>query len=139
MALLDKSPKKWANPNRRKAFQVAFDGFRVLWRDEINFRIHLGLSILVILFGIIVGLSVVEWLLVMIAIGMVISAEIINTALEHLVDLIVGQEWHSEAKLIKDIGALVVLFNSLLALLLGLVIFLPHILRIFWAIFLAIN
>ncbi|HFI0463475.1 TPA: diacylglycerol kinase [Streptococcus suis] len=131
MALFDKPDKHWANPHRVKAFQVSWQGFKALWRQEVNFRLHLALSLIVVILGLVFSLDASQWLWIGLAISLVISSEIINTALEALVDLLVGDTWHPVAKYIKDLAALSVVIHSLFALLVGLVIFGPKIFALF--------
>jgi len=95
-----------------------------------NAPIHLVITILVVISGLLLKLDALEWAIVIIAIGLVWVTEIINTALEALVDL-VTQQYHPLAKIAKDTSAAAVLFASIIAVLLGIVVFMPHLLQLF--------
>lgn len=89
------------------------------------------MTILVVVSGILLNLQAFEWAVVIIAIGLVWVTEIINTALEALVDL-VTQQYHPLAKIAKDTSAAAVLFASLIAVILGIVVFTPHLFQLFF-------
>ncbi len=91
---------------------------------ERNMRIHMWISILVIGTGFVLKITALEWLFVLIAVGGVISLELINTALERLVDLATG-DYHPLAKQAKDVAAGAVMVYALLSIIIGLIIFLP--------------
>ena len=71
-----------------------------------------------------------EWLVCLILFGLVISLELINTALEEVVDL-VSPKWHEKAKRTKDAAAGAVLFSALISAIIGIVIFMPKLFLIF--------
>lgn len=79
---------------------------------------------LVVVLGVYVNLSVAEWLWIAFAIGLVIIVELLNTSIEVLVDLISPQK-HPKAGAIKDLAAAAVLVSALVALIIGLFIFVP--------------
>lgn len=116
---------------RRPAFEHAFHGLIHVLLTQHNARIHLAMTILVVISGFLLKLNGFEWTVVIIAIGLVWVTEIINTALEALVDL-VTQQYHPLAKIAKDTSAAAVLFASLIAVLLGLVVFTPHLFQLFF-------
>lgn len=116
---------------RRPAFEHAFQGLIYVLLTQHNARIHLVMTILVVISGFILKLDALEWAIIIIAIGLVWVTEIINTALEALVDL-VTQQYHPLAKTAKDTSAAAVLFASLIAVLLGIVVFTPHLLQLFF-------
>ena len=108
-----------------KSFGYAGRGIYQLISSEQNARIHLFATVAVIVMGLLAGLSCYEWLGICIAIGMVWSAEAFNTAIEKLVDLI-STERRPEAGLVKDIAAGGVFICALIAFIIALLIFLPH-------------
>lgn len=110
--------------DRLKSFRHAFNGLRLLLREEHNARIHLFIAIAVLIAGYIVNLSISEWIVLVLAIGSVITTEIINTALENMSDFI-SQEKHAMIKTIKDLAAAGVLVSTITALAVGILIFLP--------------
>jgi diacylglycerol kinase (ATP) len=116
--------------DRIKSFAFAFHGLVRLVRYEHNAWIHTLAAICAVGLGIWCRLSAVEWGLVLICIGLVLSLEAVNTAIEKLVDLVSPQH-NREAGNIKDLSAAAVLIGSIIALGVGMIIFIPHLLRIF--------
>lgn len=110
-----------------KSFSFAFTGIRSVIMHERNMKIHLVISIIVILTGIWLSLSKLEWLFIILAIGGMLSLEMINTAIERVVDLVTNQ-YHPLAKDAKDIAAGAVLLYAIMSVIIGLIIFLPKIL-----------
>ncbi|WP_104381075.1 diacylglycerol kinase family protein [Sphingobacterium sp. HMA12] len=113
--------------DRIRSFSYAFNGLKIVGREEHNFRIHLVAAILVIILSCLLRISRYEWLAVIFSIGFVLVCELLNTAIEHLADFIC-QEKNPSIKKIKDIAAAAVLLSSLTALLIGLIIFIPKLL-----------
>lgn len=111
----------------KKSFIYAFDGIKLTFKNEPNFRIQLILALLSTFFGIILNISQTEWLILITVIFMVLLLELINSSLEALVDL-VSPEINEKAKIAKDTAAGAVLVASILSLVIGIVIFLPKIL-----------
>lgn len=108
------------------SFKYAIEGFISSFKTERNMKIHILMAILVIIAGIVVKLNLIEWCICVFAIVIVISGELFNTAIETIVDMI-SPEKNEKAKLIKDISAASVLILAIGALIVGLIIFLPHI------------
>jgi undecaprenol kinase len=111
---------------RIKSFGYAFQGIFVFFKNEAHAKIHLVLAILAIILGIWLKISQNEWLAVILSIALVISLEMINSAIEKVVDL-VSPGFHPLAGKAKDIAAGAVLVAALATLLIGLVIFFPKI------------
>lgn len=109
-----------------RSFRFAFRGVGVLFREEHNAWVHLFATILVITAGFIFQISRIEWALVAFAIGLVFAAEILNSALERLCD-IVQPEQDKRIGDIKDLCAAGVLLCALAAAAIGLLVFLPKI------------
>ncbi len=103
----------------------AIEGILFVAKEERNFIIQLTVGILVILIGIIVQLSRDEWLIIIIMITLVLILELINSALERLLDII-RPRLHQQVKIVKDILAAAVLLVSLLAVIEGIIIFWPY-------------
>ena len=119
--------QKFSLRDRLKSFRYAFNGVRILWNEEHNFRIQLISAVLVIGAGFIFRISLNEWLAVILSIVFVLALEIINSSIENLADF-VSPGKHEKIKKIKDISAAGVLIAALAALAIGLMIFLPKIL-----------
>lgn len=118
---------KFSWKKRWKSFTYAFNGLKILILYEHNARIHLAIAILVLVAGIFFGLEKNEWLAIVIVVGMVFCAEILNTAIERLCDKISTQT-DEKIKVVKDLGAAAVLVCSVVAAVVGIWIFLPKIL-----------
>ena len=112
------------------SFKYAFAGVFSSFKTERNLKIHLSIMSLVIIFGIIFNLNSLEWSICVVCFAMVISAELFNTAIETIVDL-VSPNIHPKAKLAKDISAGGVLAMAIGAFIIGLIIFLPKIVNLF--------
>lgn len=105
-----------------KSFRFAFHGLYLVIRFENNTRVHLFATLGVLVAGFAVNLSVMEWAIILTQIGLVWTAETFNTALEKLVDLI-SPQFNPKAGAIKDIAAAAVLITSMMAAVIGLLIF----------------
>ena len=108
------------------SFKYAIEGFISSFKTERNMKIHTIATILVIALGIYLKLTVMEWCIITVAISLVIGAELFNTALETIVDM-VSPEKNPKAKLAKDISAAAVLALSIGAAIVGGLIFIPKI------------
>ena len=113
------------------SFQYAFEGIKESLKEEPNLKFHFLAGFLVIVLGWILQLSKIEWSIILILIGLVISVELTNTAVEAVVDSFVDRE-HPRAKLAKDISAGAVLVVATTSVLVGTTIFLPHIWTLFF-------
>ena len=112
------------------SFKYALQGFASSFRTERNMKIHVVATILVIILGIYLKLNLIEWSIITIAIVIVISAELFNTAIETIVDMVSPQK-NEKAKLAKDISAGAVLIFAIGSAIVGFIIFLPKIIAIF--------
>ena len=115
---------------RFQSFKYAINGLKILLFEEHNARIHFFISICVVIAGFIFKVSTIEWLFLILAIGIVITIEIINSAIENIADFI-SPEKHDKIKIIKDLSAAAVLICAITAAVIGLVIFIPKILFLF--------
>lgn len=109
-----------------KSFGYAFTGILSALKSERNLVIHFVIMSLVITFGFMFEISVLEWIICMIMFALVISAELFNTAFEMLVDM-TEPNVNKKAKFCKDVAAGTVLFNATIAFIVGLMIFIPYI------------
>lgn len=113
----------------RVSFEHAFDGFVYTVKSQPNFRFHLLATICVVLMGIYFSISRTDWLILTFTINMVLVAEMVNTSIESVVDL-VTTERRQDAKIAKDVASGLVLVSAVLAVVVGMIIFLPQILSI---------
>lgn len=108
------------------SFSYAWNGLVYAFRTQLNFKIHSATALLAVFLGFTFHISSEEWLWLFLAIGLVMIAELFNTALEVLVDL-VSPEYHSKAGAVKDIAAAAVLMATFLAVAIGLIVFGPKV------------
>lgn len=109
------------------SFKTALDGLGWAIRTQPNFRVHLVLSALALIGGRLFRVTQLEMLILVFTIVLGLSAEMVNTAIEAMTDLIT-REWRAEAKIAKDVSAGMMLITAVGALIVAAVIFLPHIL-----------
>ena len=127
-----KDPKKdkFSFKRRIESFEYAFKGIRSFFFTTHNAWVHLAITVLVIFFAILFQISVVEWIAIIFAIGMVFTAEAFNTAIEEYVDM-VQPEYDKKAGNIKDISAGAVLLSAISAAIIGILIFFPRFKELF--------
>lgn len=113
-----------------RSFRYAWQGIRACVGHEQNLSFHLITTVLVIVAGFVLNITRGEWIAICLCIGLVIGAELFNTAIERLVDLVSPQR-HPLAGQVKDIAAGAVLVCALVAIAVGLIIFVPYLTRIF--------
>lgn len=111
------------------SFQYAFDGIKEAVKNEPNFRIHLIIGLIAVGLGYFFKFSHTEWLILVFTITLVIILELINTAIETIVDVI-SPNYSKKAKVIKDLAAASVFIGSLAAIAIGVFLFLPKILSL---------
>jgi diacylglycerol kinase (ATP) len=111
---------------RLSSFKFAFKGIAYMLRTQKNAQIHFFIAAMVIALGIIYKIEIGEWCFIILAIGLVMMAEMVNTSIEFLVDL-VSPEYQNKAGKAKDIAAGAVLIAAIAAAVIGLIIFIPKI------------
>jgi diacylglycerol kinase len=112
------------------SFTYPIKGLRYAYRNEQNLAVDVGVSLLVLIAGVIFKLDKSEWLVIVFTIGAVISLELVNTAIEAVVDM-VTEEYHPLAKVAKDTSAAAVFVIAIVAAIVGIIIFLPKIISLF--------
>lgn len=122
--------EKFSIRKRLISFTYAFAGLKVLFREEHNSRIHLFATVCVVVAGVLLKISLLEWVAVAFAVGLVFSGEIFNSAVEDLSD-VVCPERDERIKKVKDLAAAAVLVNAITAAVIGLLVFLPKIIQLF--------
>lgn len=105
----------------------ALEGIKTAFAEEKHIRIHVTMALLVLVLGAIVSIQPYEWMVVLLLIGNIIALELINSAIERTVDF-AGTDIHPLAKKAKDMAAGAVLVLSIIAAVIGIVIFVPKIL-----------
>ena len=121
--------KRFSIVSRIKSTTHAFRGVGIFIRTTHNSWVHIFFTLLAVYLGFILHISSLEWIAIIFAIGLVILAETINTAIEIDIDL-TSPTYHPYARDTKDVAAGAVLITVAIAGLVGLIIFLPKILLI---------
>ena len=111
------------------SFGYAWNGLVVAFREQLNLKIHAVVGILVIIAGYYFHVTITEWCIIIGAIVLVISLELINTAIENLVDLVTMERKPLAGK-IKDMAAAAVLVASVGSAIVGIIIFYKYIFNI---------
>lgn len=117
-----------------RSFGYSIEGLKYAYKYEQSMLIHVIATICVIGANICFGITGTEWLITMIAIGMVLAAELINTAIEAVVDL-VTLEINPLAKIAKDCGSAATFVLAMMAAAIGCVVYIPYIVDIIKAFF----
>lgn len=112
-----------------KSFGYAFSGIAYAFKTQLNFKLHIIALLLVAAAGWYLEVTTQESLWLIMAVGIVFITELVNTAIEVLVDFI-SPSHHEKAKIVKDVSAAAVLFAAFIALIIGMIIFIP---KIFYA------
>ncbi len=113
-----------------RSFGYAWKGIRCCIGKEQNLNFHLIAAVVTVAAGFILGITRTEWMIVLLCIGVVIAAELFNTAIEKLVDLVSPQQ-HPVAGQVKDIAAGAVLVCATAAAIIGWIVFIPYLTRFF--------
>lgn len=113
------------------SFRYALEGVWHAFKYNRNLRIAFFLALLVVLLGLYFQVTSLEMVILVITILLVILSEMINTSLEEMVNLIVS-EHRKEAKIAKDVAAGMVLVATVGSVIIGIFIFVPHILKLFY-------
>jgi diacylglycerol kinase len=109
------------------SFGYAFSGFTKAFKNEPNFRIHVMAAVLSLVAAYFLNFAAYEWLILVFAIILVIILELVNTAIETVVDM-VSPKYSLKAKVVKDVSAAAVMVAAFMAVLVGIILFLPKIL-----------
>ena len=109
-----------------KSFYYAFSGIILGFKQERNMQVHFYIMTFVIIFGILLKISLTEWMICLILFGLVISLEYVNTAIESAVDC-ATTKYHPKARIAKDTSAAAVLVSAIISIIVGLMIFIPKI------------
>ncbi|MGV2830517.1 diacylglycerol kinase family protein [Myxosarcina sp. GI1(2024)] len=116
-------------PNLFLSFKYAWAGLKYAFVTQRNFRIHTAIALVAISLGIYLQIQAMEMAIVFLTCAMVMVLELINTAIEAVVDLTVKQTYHELAKIAKDCAAGAVLVGAIAAVLVATSILLPPLLQ----------
>lgn len=128
MDLKDKTGK---NKHFITSLEFSIQGIKTVFQEERNMRTHAVFGLMAILVAFLLGVSVLEWLWIFLAVFLVWIVEIINTVFENVVDMVTDHHFHPIGKKIKDMAAGAVLVTSIFAVIVGVIIFLPKIIELF--------
>lgn len=123
---LQDKKKRWYDIGLR----FALNGLKEAIKTERNMKVHMAATVLVILLAILLEVTIIEWTILLLTIAMVIGMELMNTALEHALDYL-APERTKEIKAAKDIAASSVLVVSIMASIIGFMLFFPKIMDLF--------
>ena len=110
------------HPTFLRSFGYAMEGFRTAFATERNIKVQLCVGIATVVAGFALRIDALSWVLVVLCIGLVLFAELVNTSIEAIVDL-ATQELHPLAKRAKDIAAASVFTLSIMAVIVGIIVF----------------
>lgn len=113
-----------------RSFGFAFKGLAYAAESQPNFRIHLVMSLIAVALGFALHISTAEWQWVMLCITLVLLAELLNTAIETLTDL-VSPTYNIKAGHVKDVSAGAVVVAAVFAFITGMIIFIPKLILLF--------
>ena len=113
-----------------RSWSYSMDGLKYAYKYEQSMLIHVMVTIAVIVVNILLKITGMHLLITIMAIGMVLAAELINTAIEAVVDM-VTLEIHPLAKIAKDCGSAATFVLSMMAAAIGLVVYIPYLIEIF--------
>lgn len=128
-------PLRWQRKTAKagsviESFYHAFHGVRVALTEQRNLRIHVCAAILATIMGLCFGIDTLSWIALTIIMSLVIACELINTSLEHLVDISADGKYRYAARCAKDTAAAAVLTVSVGAIIVGLLIFGPKLMAL---------
>ena len=128
---------KWVSKGNKKtysikrlgnSFKYAVEGIKSAYSTEQNLLVHTIVAILIIALGIIIQLTFLEFAIVFLAIGIVITAEMINTSIENAIDMAMPSI-HPLAKAAKDVASGAVLFSAIISVIVGCLIYIPKLIE----------
>ena len=113
----------------KRTFKGSLDGISYVTKSEKNFKREIALGIIALILSYILKIDKIEFIIILTMICLVLTTEIINTAIERTVDL-VTKEYHELARIAKDVSAGSVLVTSIFSLIIGIIIFIPKIITL---------
>ncbi len=125
-----KTNQPFSISKRLKSFSFAFNGLKILVQEEHNAWIHIFVAVCVLIAGFLLQISIIEWIIIVLCIGLVFALELINSAIENLADFVSPQK-NEIIKKVKDLSAAAVLIAAFCSVIVGLVVFLPKIIMLF--------
>lgn len=128
MVSRDKQPyEHHANPSILASFRASLSGLGYALANERNLKVHAGITVLVLIIVGLLGVNAVEASLLLLVTGLVWCMELVNSAVEATVDLVVGEQLHPLAKVAKDVAAAAVVVAALVAVGVGFLVLGPKV------------
>ena len=121
-----KNKQAFSIAKRLKSFTFAFNGLKILLREEHNSWIHIAITICVVIVGFLLQISLIEWIAIVLCMGLVFALELVNSAIENIADFVSPQK-NEIIKKVKDLSAAAVLIAAICSAIVGIIIFLPKI------------
>ena len=128
--MASKDKKKYKSKNIFQSFKYAFEGLVFGFKNTRNLQIDVCFVIVVTICGFIFKISLIEWVAVLLCFALVMSLELVNTAIEEAVNLAMPNI-HPVAKISKDVAAGAVMMSALMTVIVGIIIFLPKFIGLF--------
>lgn len=116
---------KYKSQGFRNTFKNARKGMRLAIKSERNIRVHLFSAVCVLLFGVLMDLTPTELCIVLLTVAMVVSMEMVNSAIEFSLDAVFHNRYSKLVGMAKDISAGAVMFVTIIAIVIGCIIFIP--------------
>jgi diacylglycerol kinase len=116
----------YGSKTRIESLRFASGGLKHAIYNQRNFQIQIIFGLIVIAAAWFLNFSRIEWLILILTIGLVLASELINTVVEVVVDLAVKERLLPDAKIAKDVAAAAVLLTSIFSVIIGLILFVPH-------------
>ncbi|MEL6389838.1 MAG: diacylglycerol kinase family protein [Bacteroidota bacterium] len=110
--------------SRIHAFRCALNGLIIAFDEEPHFKFHVVATVLVVIAGVLLQVDTRSWLILALAVGLVMSTELLNTAIENICDFLTTEQ-HPAIKRIKDVAAGAVLVSSITAVVIAVLVFGP--------------
>jgi diacylglycerol kinase len=126
---MDLQESKFGLKRLKKSFGYAWEGLKLVWSSEQNFRIHTAAALIACALGVILSVSAFEWIILILLICGMLALETMNTAIEKAVDL-VTPEYHPLAKASKDLASAAVLLYAIGSFIIGCIIFIPKLMNL---------
>lgn len=121
--------RKWKNKNFLQSLKYAMQGIKYVFFNERNLKIQLLFAVFAVVVSVFLKLTDVEWILLCLTIGMVLFAEMLNTAIEIVLDLY-SEKYNENIKIAKDISSGAVLLTSIMSVAIGGILWIPKIVNL---------
>ena len=119
---------KWKNKNFFQSLKNALNGIKFVWKYGSNIKVQVVFVILAIILGLILKISLTEFAILVLTIFIVLICEVLNTAIEKVVDLYT-LEYNEIAKIVKDVAAGAVTISAVMSVIIGIILFLPKLIN----------